>query len=171
MAGHSWSRREALKVGAGAACAALLPRQAWGAEGTGTGLQAALAESDLVYVTPLRSNGTESLCQAEVWFVEDGGDAVVVTATDAWRARAVTQGLDRARLWVGDVGVWTDSDGAYRKLPGTMARASMVTGATEHARLLEVFGDKYALEWIIWGPRFRNGLEEGSRVMIRYAPV
>lgn len=81
------------------------------------------------------------------------------------------QGLDRARLWVGDVGVWTDSDGAYRRLPSTMASASMITDPAEHERLLEVFGDKYSLEWIIWGRRFRNGLEDGSRVMIRYAPV
>jgi hypothetical protein len=171
MAARSWNRREALKLGAGAACAALLPWQARGAEGSGNGLQAGMAESDLVYVTPLRGNGSESRCQAEVWFVADGGDAVVVTATDAWRARAVAQGLDRARLWVGDVGVWTDSDGAYRQLPSTLASASMITEPAEHARLLEVFGDKYSLEWIIWGPRFRNGLEEGSRVMIRYAPV
>jgi len=168
---RSWNRRQALKLGAGAACVALSPWRAHGADGAGTGLQAALAESELVYVTPLHGDGAESRCQAEVWFVEDGGDAVVVTASDAWRARAVDQGLDRARLWVGDVGVWTDSGGAYRKLPGTVASASMITDAAEHARLLEVFGDKYSLEWIAWGPRFRNGLKEGSRVMIRYAPV
>jgi len=169
MTGRSWNRRQALRLGAGAACAALLPWRAHSADGGG--LQAAMAESDLVYVTPLRSNGRESSCQAEVWFVADGGDAVVVTASDAWRARAVNQGLDRARVWVGDVGVWTDADGAYKALPSTVASASMITDPAEHARLLEVFGDKYSLEWIIWGPRFRNGLKEGSRVMIRYAPV
>jgi len=169
MTGRSWNRRQALRLGAGAACAALLPWRAHGADGGG--LQAAMAESDLVYVTPLRSNGRESSCQAEVWFVADGGDAVVVTANDAWRARAVNQGLDRARVWVGDVGVWTDADGAYKALPSTVTSASMITDPSEHARLLEAFGDKYSLEWIIWGPRFRNGLKEGSRVMIRYAPV
>lgn len=83
MAGRSWNRRDALKLGAGAACAALLPMRAFGAEETRDGLQPAMVESDLVYVTPMRSNGAESRCQAEVWFVEDGGDAVVVTASDA----------------------------------------------------------------------------------------
>jgi len=171
MAGRSWNRREALKLGAGAACAALVPWRVRAAAGGSSALQAAMAESDLVYVTPLHGDGAESSCQAEVWFVADAGDAVVVTASDAWRARAVGRGLDRARLWVGDVGVWSDSDGAYRALPSTVAGASMITDPAEHERLLEVFGDKYSLEWIIWGPRFRNGLKEGSRVMIRYTPV
>ena len=165
MSTLSLNRRRWLRLAGAAAGAAWLPA---GARAAGTPLATAMAESDLVYVTPLLGGGRESTCQAEVWFVADGGDAVIVTARDAWRATAVTRGFERARLWVGDVGVWADSDGAYRTLPSTTATASFVTDPDEHARLLEVFGDKYSLEWIIWGPRFRSGLEEGSRVMIRY---
>lgn len=135
------------------------------------GLQTALAESNLIYVTPLHRDGRESTCQAEVWFVAEGADAYVVTASDAWRARAAKNGLTRARVWVGDVGVWSDSGGAYRKLPRMDAEVAVIEDPAVPARLLEVFGDKYSLEWIIWGPRFRNGLADGSRTMLRYRPA
>jgi hypothetical protein len=131
-------------------------------------LATALAESDTVYLTPLRSDGTESRCQAEVWFVLDGPDLCVVTAVGAWRARAVRAGLYRARLWVGDLGVWTRTEGRYRNLPMLEASGAFITGADEQARVLELFGSKYPVSWVLWGPRFRNGLADGSRVMLRY---
>ncbi|MFU8817367.1 MAG: hypothetical protein ACNA7W_18620, partial [Pseudomonadales bacterium] len=90
---------------------------------------------------------------------------------DAWRARAVTRGLTRARVWVGDVGVWTRSNGAYRALPQLQAEAEFVTDRAEHARVLEMFGAKYSMVWLIWRRRFRNGLADGSRVMLRYQPI
>lgn len=141
------------------------------ADGLADGLAEGLAQSDLVYLTPLYPDGRESTCHAEVWFVADGGHAYVVTASDAWRARAVRQGLQRARVWVGDVGVWSRSDGAYRRLPSRDVQAALISDAGEHQRLLERFGDKYRLEWLVWGRRFRNGLADGSRVMLRYGPL
>lgn len=169
MPGPGLNRRDMLVLTGGAVLGSvLLPPRLRAAEGA---LAGAMAESDLVYITPLKSDGSESRCQAEVWFVADAGNAVVVTASDAWRARAVQSGLDQAHIWVGDVGVWSDSDGAYRELPGATASASLVEDPAEHKRLLEKFGDKYSLEWVLWGPRFRNGLADGSRVMLRYAPA
>jgi hypothetical protein len=131
----------------------------------------ALAESDTVYLTPLKADGAESRCQAEVWFVSDGPDLCVVTAVGAWRARAVRAGLRRARIWVGDLGVWTRTDGRYRNLPMLDASGDFIAGAEEQARVLELFGSKYPVSWVLWGPRFRNGLADGSRVMLRYRPV
>lgn len=173
MAERRFTRREALVLSTVAACGALLPPRLRASEAPAgpAAIEAALAESELIYVTPLRADGRESACQAEVWFAADGADAFIVTASDAWRARAVKSGLSRARVWIGDVGVWRDSDRAYRNLPSMEAQASVITDPNEHARVLELFGDKYTLEWVIWGPRFRNGLEEGSRVMLRYRPV
>ena len=173
MPRRTFNRREVLALGGAALCGAWLPGRLLGAEESRhtKGLEDALAESDLIYVTPLHADGRESSCQAEVWFTADDGDAYVVTASDAWRARAVRNGLSRARVWVGDVGVWTRSDGAYRELPGMEARASLITDAEEHDRVLDLFGGKYRLEWAIWGPRFRNGLADGSRVMVRYQPA
>lgn len=133
-------------------------------------IKSALEKTDLIYLTPLRADGKESQCQAEVWFVAVDSAAYVVTAADTWRARAAQQGLNKTRIWAGDVGVWTKSKGKYRDLPSYPANSSLITDPLEHKRILEIFGAKYSLEWVIWGPRFRNGLEKGSRVMLKYAP-
>ena len=94
-----------------------------------------------------------------------------MTATDAWRAEAVRRGLAMARFWVGDLGNWQRTDGAYRSLPRLEARGSFVTGDDEQARILALYGEKYPLSWFRWGPRFRRGLADGTRVMLRYQPA
>lgn len=163
------NRREFLLLTGSALGGALLAPQVFAQ--LAPGMASGLVESNLVYLTPLRSDGSESACQAELWFVADGAGVYVVTAHDAWRARAVTRGLTQARVWVGDVGVWTRSNGTYRALPQMEAEAAFVTDPAEHARLLEIFGAKYSMVWLIWRSRFRNGLADGSRVMLRYQPI
>ena len=155
------NRRRYLQISAGAAVAAATPFV------RGRELPAAVAESDLIYLTPIRSDGTESRCQAEIWFVHDRGDLVVVTASDAWRARAVERGLKSTRIWIGDVGEW-NSKARYKKLPVVMANASIDRDPATHTRVLGRFGEKYPLQWMLWGPKFENGLTDGSRVMLRY---
>ena len=143
----------------------VLNRVAW-AQDAETGLET----SGLIYVTPLRSSGQESRCKAEIWFAYHDGACFVVTPPDAWRARAVAQGLTRARLWVGEFGIWTDADDAFRQAPELMATASMETDPGVHATVLEIMGGKYADDgWRRWGPEFQAGLQDGARVMIRYA--
>lgn len=154
------NRREHLIALGGLLAAAALPARAGG-------LPEAAESSELIYVTPISSDGRESRCQAEVWFVAENGGLYVVTATETWRARAVQAGLDRARIWVGNVGVWS-SDARYKTLPMVSARAALVTDPGRHGEVLARFGQKYSREWGTWGPRFRDGLAEGSRVMIEY---
>jgi len=163
------SRRRILEV-AGAATALALVPNVLRAAAPAADLTTAMAGSDVVYLTPLRADGKESRCQAEVWFAPDGADVCVVTATGAWRARAVRNGLTRARLWVGDVGVWTQADGRYRALPQLETTGSLITDEAERERVLELFGKKYPVSWVLWGGRFRDGLADGSRVMLRYRP-
>ena len=162
------SRRHVLAATGGAIAAATLPRAR---AAIGEIARAQLGESELVYLTPLKSDGAESRCHGEVWFEFDGTDIWVVTASDTWRVEAVRRGLDRARLWVGEFGVWTEAGDAFRKAPMLETRGELVTDPDVHASVLERFGDKYTLEWIIWGPRFRKGLADGSRVLLRYSPV
>ena len=60
------------------------------------GLETALRESPFVYVSPLRSDGEESACHAEVWYAWIDGAVVVTVASDRWKARARPgQGLGR----------------------------------------------------------------------------
>ena len=56
-------------------------------------------------------------------------------------------------------------------LPALEARAAFVPGAPEQNMVLDAMGEKYHSEWFRWGPRFRNGLADGSRVMLRYSPT
>ena len=130
---------------------------------------ATLETSKLVYLTPIKSDGEESRCKAEIWFAYHDGDVFVVTPPDAWRAEAVRDGLNRARLWVGEYGNWESADGAFREAPEHMATASLEEGAETRAAVLAAMGAKYADDgWSSWGPRFEKGLADGSRVMIRY---
>lgn len=164
-----WTRREILIAGA---AALLWPR---GLRADASALSAvardALGTSPLVYVTALKRDGSESRCHAEVWFVRDGDSALVVTASDAWRAQAVGKGLTRARLWVGDHGVWDPGSKAYQASPSFLAEASLEKTPAAHDHALALFGSKYTKEWGSWGPRFEKGLADGSRVLIRYRAV
>jgi hypothetical protein len=132
--------------------------------------RAVLGESPLIYLSPLRSNGAESTCHGEVWFVRDGADLLVVTSSDRWKARAVRRGLDRARIWVGDFGRWKKSDGRFKTGPTFVANARFDAEASVIEAALAAFGAKYPDEWGKWEPRFRKGLADGSRVLIRYHP-
>ena len=166
----SLTRREILAAGAG--LVASLPLAArLRAEEAGpitAAHRAALAKSPLVYVSPLKSDGSESTCHGEVWFVADGDDALVVTEVDRWKSVALKKGLARARLWIGDHGVWTTSAGAFRSSPSHLASVRFDAGAAELA--LTKFGEKYPESWDKWGPRFEKGLADGTRVLIRYSP-
>lgn len=166
------TRRALLRGAAAAAGWLLLPR---GARADAFALsepaRAALASSRLVYVSPLRRDGNESTCHGEVWFAADGGDVLVVTSSERWKARAIRAGLERARLWAGDAGVWTRSEGRFRSAPSFLARAAFESDPAARERALEALGQKYAAEWGQWGPRFRDGLADGTRVLIRYAPM
>ena len=131
----------------------------------------ALGNSETIYITPLKKGGAESTCHSEVWFVYQGGAIYVVTSSKAWRARAIGLGLDQARMWVGEFGVWKRANDAFRKAPELSATAAVIDDSAMRAQVLEVFGKKYHGEWSDWGPKFKNGLADGSRVMLRYTPT
>lgn len=154
------------------ASTALLPAAGFALSGarsaSAANLAQGLTDSDLIYLSPIQSSGALSSCQAEVWFQYHDAAVFVVTSDKAWRARAIRQGLAQARIWVGDVGVWTDSDGEYAQLPSTDVSGALVNDDTLIKTVLKKMGSKYPASWLVWGPRFRNGLADGSRVMLRY---
>jgi hypothetical protein len=137
----------------------------------GAPLNSTINSSPLIYLTPIQSNGAVSKCQAEVWYVYDKVDMYVCTSVKTWRARAIAQGLDRARIWVGDHGVWKNANGSYKTLPQVETQATVVADEPVVQKALDLFGDKYSVEWVLWESRFRSGLTDGSRVMLRYRPL
>jgi len=132
---------------------------------------AALAKSQLVYLTPILADGRESACHGEVWFVPHAGDIFVSTQTTTWRARAVAQGLTRAKIWIGEFGVWSKAEDRFRSAPFLEIEGRTETDAAVQGEVLKLFGAKYAAEWGTWGPRFHDGLADGSRVLLRYRIV
>lgn len=163
------SRRRFMHRSALAGAAVLLPGQGHSDHHELAVAVMALRESPLIYLSPYRSDGTLSRCQSELWFYAEGTTVFVVTARKAWRARAVAQGLHRARVWVGDVGVWRRSDGAYRELPHFDAVAGSLDDPVLQNEILPRFAQKYAGDgWRRWDDRWRQGLADGSRVMLQY---
>ena len=171
--GHGIDRREFL-VGAGAALGGLLLTRGLGADerlALPEATRRALESSGFVYISPLRSSGEESRCHAEVWYFFDEGDVVIVTGSDTWKARAVSKGRDRARIWVGDYGPVRLGDESFRAGPSFEARVTAAGDRETFDRLLARFGQKYPAEWDKWKPRFESGYGDGSRIVLRYTPV
>jgi hypothetical protein len=163
------TRRNLVTVCGGALALFALPLKLVAAKASS--IKQAIDSSDLIYLTAIRSDGNESSCQSEVWFVPRGSDLYVVTATSSWRVRALKKGLNKARIWVGDLGPWQGTEGKYKDLPILDAMAAEVTDATEQEQILDKFGSKYTAGWIFYGSRFRDGLADGSRTMVRYRPM
>lgn len=126
----------------------------------------ALTRANLIYVTPVQSSGALSSCQSEVWYVMQGADIYVCTGTSSWRAQAPRRGLQRTKIWVGDLGYWKRAD--YESLPSVMADAGIESDAERIEAALQAFGRKYSAEWGKWERRFRGELADGSRAMLRY---
>jgi len=137
------------------------------------GLERALNHSSYVYVSPLRSDGHESSCHAQVWFGWLNGAVIVSSKARSWRAQCVALGLDRARIWVGDYGSWKRPFGtneAFRAGPSFDARGSIVEDQSLLQQLFTAYEAKYPAELSIWRDRIERGFHDGSRVLIRYAP-
>lgn len=167
------TRRDLLKGAAAVGGLSLLPfanaRAAGWAPPQGT--RSALAESPLIYISPLHADGRESSCHGEVWYCVDEGAVLVGSAPDRWKARAIRSGREEARLWVGDFGPVKNAGDRYRSAPSFKAKAELLKDDAVYARLLEAFGKKYSDSWGKWGPRFEAGWKDGSRALIRYTPI
>jgi hypothetical protein len=167
------SRRSFLGVAAASGAALLLPPGGLRADeafALPEATRAALQKSSLIYLSPLRSDGAESTCHGEVWYVQDGAELLVVTATDRCKTLALRRGLERARIVVGYFGQWKKSDRRFKTGPSFLAKARFDAEESVIETALAAFGAKYPDEWDKWEPRFRKGLADGSRVLIRYRP-
>jgi hypothetical protein len=137
--------------------------------------EALLEDSPFVYISPLRSDGAESRCHGELWYAWLDDSVVVTVASDRWKASALSKGLDRARVWVGDHGRWKNWYGgnneAFRAAPSFEARVSRADEPGLLERLLDVYERKYPDEIASWREPMRAGNADGSRVLLRYVPI
>jgi len=134
-------------------------------------LDAALADSEFAYVSPLLADGTESRCHGEVWYAWLDGAVVVITGSDRWKARALRRGLTSARVWLGSHGRWKQLIGtneAFRMAPHFDAEVEASRDATLLERMLAVYETKYPAEIASWRDEMRGGFADGSRTLLRY---
>ena len=166
------ARRTFLAGAAGLALLPWLPRRVRAA--LSSDARTALESSGFVYVSPLRSDGSESTCHGEVWFSWLDDKVVLITASDRWKATSMAKGLDRARIWVGDHGRWKRmglKNEDFRKAPSFEARAARISDEKVLERLLADYEKKYPKEIGAWRDKFRAGFASGERVLIGYEPV
>lgn len=139
----------------------------------GAALASALERSPYVYISPLLADGAESTCHGEVWFGFLDGEVVIITSAKSWKARSIDRGLVRARIWVGDHGRWKQVVGRnerFRDAPKYTARARKFSDAAVVDELLALYEKKYPKEIADWRGPMREGVKDGSRVLIRYTP-
>jgi len=176
------SRRSLLTRGLAFGALATWPALGWarpsGAEATppeknpALPSQKHLTESEFVYVSPLRTNGSESTCHGEVWYAWFDGSVVLITAKTTWKARALTKGLATARIWVGDHGRWKGwfrNNEDFRRAPNFRATARIDNDPALLDRLMKVYLTKYPAEFSDWEGKQRSGFESGERIIIRYS--
>jgi hypothetical protein len=166
------TRRELIELGAGALVALAWPLRSRAA--LAPDLTGLLERSGFVYVSPLKSDGSESSCHGEVWYGWLDAGVVLITAGTSWKARALALGLERTRIWVGDhgrVGRVLGSGDAFRKGPSFEARGEQSRDAALLERLMTTYRRKYPKEIGSWESRMRSGFESGERSLIRYTPV
>lgn len=134
----------------------------------------ALENSPFVYVSPLRSDGSESRCHGEVWYGWFEGSVFLTSASSTWKSRSVAAGLSKARIWVGDYGRWKRVLGrndAFLEGPSFDAKVEVAKDPAQVSELLAQLARKYPDEFPSWKGRMEAGHKDGSRVLLRYTPI
>lgn len=122
-------------------------------------MEAALVGSRYVYISSMRRDGTFGT-PAEIWFMYEQGAVWVASPISSWRVRRIVAGRPTVMIAVGNAGG-----------PSFRATGSIVSNANAYAAFFRTLAEKYPQEWPTYEQRFRAGLLDGTRVLIRYQPV
>lgn len=118
-----------------------------------------LESARYVYIASMRKDGTFGK-PAEIWFMYWRGAVYVGSSPKSWRVRRIRWGRPEAKIWVG-----------RRDGPSFRAVGAVVDDPEAKQMLLRTFARKYPKEWGKWEKSFRDGFEEGSRVLVKYVPL
>ena len=122
-------------------------------------LQKALDSSKYVYIQSTRGDGKLSK-PAEIWFMPYNGAVWVASPPTTHRVKRIQAGHTTAKVAIGK------PDG-----PSFNAKGSIVKDPEVNKALFETFAKKYTNEWKSLEQKFRDGLANGSRVLIKYEPA
>jgi hypothetical protein len=117
-----------------------------------------LAAAKYVYISSERKAGGFGK-PAEIWFFYDQGAVWVGTPVTTWRVKRIKAGRPAAKIAVGK------ADGPSFDATGSLANDPKVA-----ERMFEAFAKKYPDGWPKYEQRFRDGMKDGSRVLVKYVP-
>ena len=117
-----------------------------------------LANSKYVYIATTRKDGKLGK-PAEIWFMYHNGAVYVASPPTTWRVRRIKAGRTQAKIAVGK------PDG-----PSFVATGAIVNEPDLYPTLFETYAKKYPDGWKNFEEKFRAGLKDGSRVLIKFTP-
>jgi hypothetical protein len=121
-------------------------------------IETALRTSPYVYIASQRKAGGFGQA-AEIWFMYRDGAVWVASPATTWRARRIRAGRPKAMIAVGK-----------REGPTFEATGQLVKDPKAYEALFTTLAEKYPDGWKQYEQRFRSGLADGSRVLIKYEP-
>jgi PPOX class probable F420-dependent enzyme len=122
-----------------------------------TARDAALVNASYVYIATVRKDGNQSRA-ARVWFIATGGQILIDTNSDSWKAKRIRRGSP-VIVWVG-----TPSGPAF------IGKAEFVSDRAVQDFMIEQIPKKYWLAWMgLFGPK-RAKFDSGKVVTIRITP-
>jgi hypothetical protein len=122
-------------------------------------LREQLDSSKYVYIATQRQGGAFGK-PSEIWFLHHQGLVWVVSPHSTWRVRRIKAGRPKARIAVGT------ADGPSFEAVGSLAEDPAVQEV-----IFSTYAKKYPDGWPTYESRFRQGLKDGSRALIRYTPL
>ncbi|MFI5364194.1 MAG: hypothetical protein ACHQ4J_01095 [Candidatus Binatia bacterium] len=153
MRKHTW-----LIAAAGAVVLAALMASIGAAADLPADVKTELANSKYVYIATTRKDGKLGK-PAEIWFPYHNGAVYVASPPTTWRVRRIKAGRTAAKISVGK------PDG-----PSFMAAGAVVNEPDVYPILFETYAKKYPDGWKSFEEKFRGGLKDGSRVLIKFTP-
>ncbi len=122
-------------------------------------LQKALDSSKYVYIQSTRKDGKLGK-PAEIWFMHHNGAVWVASPPTTYRVKRIQAGQTKAKIAAGK------ADGLSFN-----AKGSIVKDPEVNKVMFEVYAKKYGSGWSSYEKKFRDGLADGSRVLIKYEPA
>ena len=121
-------------------------------------VESELRTSKYVYISTQRKDGSYGK-PAEIWFLYHDGAVWVASPTTTWRVKRIRAGRPKAKIAVG-------------KIDGTSfpATGSIVKDEKVYDIMYKTFAEKYPDGWPKYEQRFRDGLKDGTRVLMKYQP-
>ena len=117
-----------------------------------------LKTSPHVYISTQRKDGSFGK-PAEIWFLDHQGAVWVGTPPTSWRVKRIKSGRPNAKIAVGK------PDGPSFDAVGTIVNDPKVADV-----MFETFAKKYPDRWPGYEKRFKDGMKDGSRVLVKYTP-